>query len=46
VVLENVIVEKDFAQNSGWTIVDIDNWLEGNKYWVGERLLPPRSPRV
>jgi hypothetical protein len=33
-VVQNVLAEKDPTINTGWRIMDIDNWLGGNTYWI------------
>mmetsp|Transcript_59137 Transcript_59137/g.116312 ORF Transcript_59137/g.116312 Transcript_59137/m.116312 type:complete len:311 (-) Transcript_59137:110-1042(-) len=44
IMLENIYsIDPSFAfGGSGWTIVDIDDWLKGNEYWARDRLKPPQ----
>jgi hypothetical protein len=42
-LVEKVVGNPDVTTTLGWTIVDIDNWLEGNHYWIKDRLHPPSA---
>lgn len=41
--MENVRLNKEKRYTKEWTITDIDNWLEGNQFWIADKLHPPSS---